>query len=703
MPAAEVDIPYYLDYLPQQLLAQLWQQSEAVDAVAGLRVAAGLRRDFPNIESDEALQFVCGLYENVKYELDRVLQKRQADRTFIDQQTAECTQRNSGRDYLAPAYETVIGKKNDAGEVVVGSLLDESADTSDSELGPAVEIPDFVKGFQVTLFGPPDSAKMAINAMNALNRVPTDEPEIVTRLVASSGSVPRWGADNEDSQTPIMANFLSACENLIGCFDGSLSFEDANSGKSYQLDKTGRSIPIKRIPGLALPDGNHLLNGNPLPLHLFDFAMHIFHNWSRPEALLFYIPKLENEFEAAYFKGLIQAAEAQIKKLHPEYQTGSVRLFIVFENPRAIFRIREIARTLHPYFLGGSLGWHDFLGSTARLFKHDPNYRIPVKADPNIVINHIRESHHLLVDALAPIGGIRIGGMYGVLYEDNNPESYKVSIVGFIKDVVTQLKRGLTGYWVAHPAFVRTGIALVEAYQQSALANDFSAGDAATGIQDVANSDPLRELVRALVPDEVECNPLLDFIFKADIPGLDRNDPLYERGVLAASIRSSEVISNDDPDEVRYNIFQAIQYLTDWLCGNGCVALPAAMKNAKGESVFVRIMDDLATTERYRWELWAEIFHGRVTLETFNQILAEEIEFIRTGKTTGTKRTQVAWTEQTARWYPIAEKLLRQLVVDPNPVEFATELLMPFTFSVVRDSENPWQTVNQLCPGKYLP
>ena len=64
--------------------------------------------------------------------------------------------------------------------------------------------------------------------------------------------------------------------------------------------------------------------------------------------------------------------------------------------------------------------------------------------------------------------------------------------------------------------------------------------------------------------------------------------------------------------QVRYNIFQALQYITDWLGGNGCVALPASLTNKSGKKVFVRIMDDLATTERSRWELWAEVraHHG---------------------------------------------------------------------------------------------
>ena len=209
------------------------------------------------------------------------------------------------------------------------------------------------------------------------------------------------------------------------------------------------------------------------------------------------------------------------------------------------------------------------------------------------------------------------------------------------------------------------------------------------------------DLITALVPSASESAPLLDFVTGPDVKGLDEDDPLYLRGVLAASIATSEVIANNDPQEVRYNVFQAIQYITDWLCGNGCVALPTTMNNAAGKPVFVRVMDDLATTERSRWELWAEIHHGRVSVELFEQILAEEINFIREDQETETKRPEVRWEGEAAKWYPLAEKLLRQLVTTETPVEFATELLMPFTFNAIRNAKDPWAAAIECCPGKY--
>ena len=668
-----VDVPAYLDFIDATLLQRLHEDAEPVTAIAGLRVAPGLRVEFANLLTDDALRFVCDVYDDVRGELDQVLRQRSADRAAIDEATASYVEANAECPYDSPTYRTPIGLEVD-GRLVIGPHAEATAPAQ-------VSVPDFMVGDQVTLFGPPDTEKMSINAMNAVHRVPHGEPEIVARLVEASGEVARWGADDEDSKTPIMQSFLRACSNIMGCFDRTLRFVDEDRGRTYELAQERLSKPIKRIPGLALPDGSHIFRGSPLPLHVVDFALHLYWNWSRPEALCFYVPKLENEEEAAYLRHLITTAEQRIKALHDDYETGTVKVILVFENPRAIFRIREMAAALHPHFIGGSLGWHDFLGSTARLFRNDPRYRIPVKADPNIVINHIRESHQILVEALHPMGAIAIGGMYGVLYESNEPRSYQVSMIGYIRDVVTQMKRKLDGFWVAHPDFVRTGLALMEAYRQGPAV--------------------LEELIRALVPDPADCEPLLEFVRGPDVTGLRSDDPRYPRGVLAADLETSDVIANDDPREVRYNVYQALQYTTDWLCGNGCVALPATMRGYDGKDVVVRIMDDLATTERSRWELWAEVNHGRVAIEQFEAIVAEELEFIRSGVDAEKKRIAVRWEGEATRWYPIAAKLLRRLVLDPEPVEFATELLIPFTFAAVRDATDPWAAACELCPGKY--
>lgn len=671
------DIPYYNDYVSTSFGKYLCEEGQPlfdVDGLVGVGQSGGL-------ETKESLNFLCELYNELKVELNTVLEQRRIDREFIDQRTMACSDDNyqNERGLLDNDYSTVIGHEDGNGRVVIGPLREDYAKTNG--VTPIADIPEWLQGIHVTLFGPPGSEKMSINAMNAYHRQLKGEPEIIRELLRTQTSLPKWGADDEDSKTPLREDLVIAGKNLSECFNNTLEFTDPKTKKEYKLAQENQSLPIKRFPGLALPCPFLFLNESPIPLHLYDFALHLFDNWHNPKSLVFYVPKLENEEEARYIHSMISLSEKKVKEAHPEYVLGSVRVLVVLENPRAVFRLNEMMNELHPYFAGASLGWHDYLGSTARLFKEDSNYRIPVKADPDIVIKHIKGSHELLRDVVGPAGGIKIGGMYGILPTGNDIESdsFQVCIRGFIKDIVTQMKRGLSGFWVAHPDFVRIGLALVEAWKF------YSEGD----------KSKLDEVIKTLVNEKYH-EELHDFIKGNDVEGLKLDDPLYMRSLLAADIAESGYIPNNHPDEVRYNVFQSLQYLTDWLSGNGCVALPAQIDN-----VPVRMMDDLATAERSRWEVWHELYHGRFELEEFLKIAHEEFHFIRKDLSNEKKIVQVKWNDRTDKWYPIALKLMIKLMTDSKPCEFATELLLPFTIDSIRNSDDPWKKLSELEPSKY--
>ncbi|MBC7537921.1 MAG: serine hydrolase, partial [Bacteriovorax sp.] len=671
------EIPYYNDYVSPALLDYLIKTGKPVQGIPHLlEVGSG-----GGLETQESFAFLCELYDLVKNELNGVLTKRQIDRKFIDQQTNACYEFNKflKRDFRSPEYKTIIGCEDSFGRIVIGPK-DEFYCKRGKGL-PIAQIPEFLQGNHVTLFGPPDDTKLSINAMNTYHRKLKDEPKVIEELLKTHTSKPKWGADDEDSKTPLRDDLISAGVNLTQCFDGTISYHDPKNGKDYRLEYENLSLPIKRFPGLALPSFFLFYRENPIPLHLYDFALHLFKNWHNQKALAFYVPKLENEEEARYIRIMVEQAEVLIQKIHPEYVIGTIRLMIVLENPRAVFRVNEIMDELYPYFVGASLGWHDYLASTARLFKEDANYRIPVKADPNIVIKYIKASHHLLAEVVGSRGGVKIGGMYGILpiNTDLKSPSFQVTIKGYIKDVVTQLKRDLSGFWVAHPDFVRIGLALVEGWIQ------YSAGKKLN----------LETLVKELL-DEKYHKEILEFISGPDIEGLNTDDPLYKRSLLVADINESSFIANNHADEIRYNVFQSLQYLTDWLSGNGCVALPAEIAG-----IPVRVMDDLATAERSRWEVWHEIYHKRFEFTEFLKIAHEEMHFIRKDLSDSKKIVQVKWDERTEKWYPVAMNLMIRLMTDSKPVEFATELLLPFTIPAVRADSDPWEAVKTIDPDKY--
>ncbi|MBI4820807.1 MAG: serine hydrolase [Deltaproteobacteria bacterium] len=675
-------IPEFHDFISPRLARKVLESARPIDGVEGL-VYVG--QGPSGLETLEALRFLRELYLGVRDELALVLRRRRQDRRFVDERVRACNAFNQTleRGVKDEGYATVLGLEDGQGRVVFGPKSTAYDRPGGARIAP---LPEFLKGPHVTLFGPPDTAKLAINAVNAYHRRLPAEPPFVEELLAGQTFSPMWGADDEDSKTPLHEDLVEAAMNLTACFEGTLSFFD--EGKTYALEPVRRALPIKRFPGLALPCTFLFHEESPIPLHLYDFALHVVRNRENPRALVFYVPKLENEEEAAYVHSMVSTAESLLRGLWPSYSLGTIRLMVVLENPRAILRTHEIMDALYPYFAGASLGWHDYLASTARLFKEDSSYRIPVKADPNIVIKHIAASHRLLADVVGSRGGIKVGGMYGILPIAGDRRSLQVTLRGFFKDVLTQLSRDLDGFWVAHPDFVRLGLAIVEAWRRC------KEGDSAA----------LYELVGSLLDERYRAE-LTTFISTLLDEARARSQPspasglpesVAVRSLIVADIERSDVIRNDDPEEIRYNVFQALQYLTDWLCGNGCVALPTSI-----DGVAVRVMDDLATAERSRWEVWHEIHHGRFSVEDLVRIAREELDFIRRDRSNDQKVVQVKWNERSARWYQVAHKLMLQLMTAEVPVEFATELLLPFTIGSIRDAEYPWEAAKAVDPEKF--
>ena len=187
-----------------------------------------------------------------------------------------------------------------------------------------------------------------------------------------------WGADDEDSKTPLRADLVEAGINLTKCFEGTLSLSE--NGKTYELAKDHLSLPIKRFPGLALPCSFLFLRRSPITSCIF-MILHFtcFVIGENPRALVFYVPKLENEEEAAYIHKMIAAARKAAEGF-ASFLIGwaRARVLIILENPRAILRAHEIMDALYPYFAGASLGWHDYLASTvARIFPKTATTWIP--------------------------------------------------------------------------------------------------------------------------------------------------------------------------------------------------------------------------------------------------------------------------------------------------------------------------------------
>jgi hypothetical protein len=173
--------------------------------------------------------------------------------------------------------------------------------------------------------------------------------------------------------------------------------------------------------------------------------------------------------------------------------------------------------------------------------------------------------------------------------------------------------------WVAHPDFVRLAMAVVLAYP---------------------NPNELQRLVSALVVDQKAVGPLVSFVCLVLfflLLFLSRFLLLLLRHLRwiptphctpercwprkwGEQVQAFKTTTRKKFDTTLFKPFsrerfetifsffcsRKHRYLTDWLMGRGCVALPAELAHPSGAAhrgVVVRVMDDLATTERSRWEV----------------------------------------------------------------------------------------------------
>jgi malate synthase len=153
--------------------------------------------------------------------------------------------------------------------------------------------------------------------------------------------------------------------------------------------------------------------------------------------------------------------------------------------------------------------------------------------------------------------------------------------------------------------------------------------------------------------------PLAKGIFDRLMPGPNNLGRL--RDDVSVTVAELLAVPSGETTEagVRNDLSVAIQYLAAWLGGNGCVPID-------------HLMEDAATAEIARAQLWQWVHHGRVladgrtvTLALVRQLLTEELARIR---------AKVGPGEFSAGHYARAAELVEELVTDRSFAPFLTLL-----------------------------
>jgi malate synthase len=222
---------------------------------------------------------------------------------------------------------------------------------------------------------------------------------------------------------------------------------------------------------------------------------------------------------------------------------------------------------------------------------HRPEFVLPDRADVTMAVPFMRSYCELLVKTCHRRGAHAMGGMAAFIPSRRDPEVNAVALAKVTEDKEREAGQGFDGTWVAHPDLVPVA--------QTAF-------DAVLG-------DRPNQIDRQRDDVDVAAGDLLDV---ASTPG----------DVTEAGLRN--------------NVSVGIQYLAAWLRGSGAVAIN-------------NLMEDAATAEISRSQIWQWLHHGRFDADDVRRITDEEMTQLGDG-------------------YDDARAIFERIATQPEYVEFLT-------------------------------
>jgi malate synthase len=322
-------------------------------------------------------------------------------------------------------------RKARAEQLKRGAVIDFPAETEVTRLRTwrVAPAPPDLADRRVEITGPVD-AKMIINALNSGAKV--------------------FMADLEDATSPSWSNIVQGHLNLQKAVRRTLKFE--SDGKSYVL-KDKLATLVVRPRGWHLNERHYQVAGEPMSASLFDFGLYFFHNagelLERGSGPYFYLPKLENRFEAKLWNDVFIFAQDYLK-IHQ----GTIRATVLLETITAAFEMEEILFELREHASGLNAGRWDYLFSMIKKFSHRGDIVFPDRVELTMTVPYMRAYTSLLVESCHKRGAHAIGGMSAFIPSRRDAEVNARAMEKVREDKQREAGNGFDGTWVAHPDLV---------------------------------------------------------------------------------------------------------------------------------------------------------------------------------------------------------------------------------------------------------
>ena len=388
-------------------------------------------------------------------------------------------------------------------------------------------------------------------------RVAPPPRDLSDRRVEITGPVDRKMMINalNSGARVFMADFEDATSpGWANVVDGQRNLRDAVR-RTIELDQNGKSYRLKeeiatlvvRPRGWHLPERHVLVDGEPVSASLFDFGLAVFHN-AREQLDRGTGPYFYLPKLESHLEARLWNDAFLLAQDELGIPRGSIKATVLIETIIAAFEMEEILFELREHSAGLNAGRWDYIFSVIKKFR-ETDFVLPDRAQVTMAVPFMRAYTDLLVRTCHRRGAHAIGGMAAFIPSRRDPEVNEVALTRVREDKERESGNGFDGTWVAHPDLVP-------------VATEIFDGVLGTRENQV---DRQREDVRVTADD------LLDF----EIPGAE---------VTEAGLHT--------------NVSVGVRYLHSWLNGVGAAAID-------------NLMEDAATAEISRSQVWQWVRHGR--------------------------------------------------------------------------------------------
>jgi malate synthase len=340
---------------------------------------------------------------------------------------------------------------------------------------------------------------------------------------------------------------------------------DSSEGKHYELADEVATLLV-RPRGWHLPEKHLKVEGETVAGALMDFGLYLLYNGQR---LLDH-----GSAPYLYLPKLEHHLEARLwndvftwteDALGLEH--GTIRATVLIETLPAAFQMDEILYELREHSYGLNAGRWDYIFSMIKCFRDRPEFVLPDRTDVKMTVPFMHAYTELLVQTCHKRGAFAMGGMAAQIPSRKDQEANEQALAAAKADKEREAKAGFDGTWVAHPDVVSTAM---------------------TAFDEVLGDKPNQ---------------------------IDKQRP--DVSVTPEMLLDAESTPGEITEEgLRNDVSVGFQYISFWLGGRGA----AGINN---------LMEDAATAEISRSQIWQWVRHGKFTKEQVRQILDEEMAKIR--------------------------------------------------------------------------